>query len=361
MSVKKHVYESGRVVWRAYVRIGSRRKRGNFNTRTEARQAEALWRRDLAARDYRHGKSPTVGEWVEVVIREHVYGRNLKDAKRTEKILTRFATEFDGVRINQITTDDLHAYLFKIKLNGYNNRPQAGSTNNRYRSWIHRLFSIAIKRGFISHNPAAGIERYPEHPRVRWLEPAEARALIDACDQVFRPLIICCICTGARCGELLALNWEDVDFDQNEIVIRASNTKSSRSRRIPMTPDLRSCLENLVREGAPEGAVFRREDGERWSQFPRHRWQKALSKSGILDSRQERLLNFRPHDLRHSTATFLLAAGVDISVVAHYLGHSSPLVTSRHYAHVSQSLKQQAADQLGRSLSDEGLIRSSVE
>ncbi|MFC1629558.1 tyrosine-type recombinase/integrase [Gemmatimonadota bacterium] len=350
MSVKKRTYESGAITWGAYVRVGPHRKRGNFSSFRDAKRAEAEWRSHLESQGYRHGDIPTVGDWAETVICEHVYGRDLRDAKKTAQILRRFANEFQNVRIDRITTDDLHRFLHRIKTCGYHGRAQSGSTSNRYRSWIHRLFNIAIRRGLLVSNPVTGIERFPENPRVRWLEPSEAQTLLEVCDPSLRPIVLCGLHLGARRGELMSLTWEDVDFDRNEISINSDNSKSGRGRRIPMTLEVRSCFEAFRLGGNSEGAVFRQGNGKCWSQFPKYRWKIALDKSGIADSKEERLEGFRFHDLRHTAATLMLEAGVELAVISRILGHSSLNITLKHYSHITRPMQQDALTRLSRVL-----------
>ncbi len=350
MSVKRRTYKSGATTWVAYVRVGPHRKRGNFSSFREAKRAEAKWRNHLESQRYRHGDIPTVGDWVETVICEHVYGRDLKDARKTSKILGRFANEFQNVRLDRITTDDVHRYLHRIKTRGYNGKPQSGSTSNRYRSWIHRLFNIAIRRGLLTSNPVNGIERFPEQPRVRWLEPSEAQTLLEVCDPILRPIVLCALHTGARRGELMSLKWDDIDFDRNEITISSDSSKSGRGRRIPMTLEVRSCFEAFRLGGNTEGEVFRQGNGKCWSQFPKYRWKKALRAAGIADSREERLENFNFHDLRHTAATLMLEAGVELAVISRILGHSSLSITLKHYSHITRPMQQDAVARLSKVL-----------
>lgn len=342
MSVRQRTYTSRRKVWIADVRVGFRRKRGNFCSHRDAKLAEAKWRQELEAGSYQQQKLPTFEQWIEILISEHVQNGVRRDADRTESILRKFIVEFGPKRLDKISSNEIQSYLSRLKRCGYNRKPQSGATNNRYRSWLYWVFSWAIKREVLVRNPVVAVPRFPELPRVRWLEPNEIVALLDACDPLLKPLVLLAINTGARRGELLALNWADVDFNRDEIMIRSENSKSGDMRLIPLTIDARKSLLSLSKNGRRDGPVFSRQDRERWSRFPKERWAKALKESGIADAKEPRLANFRFHDLRHTAGTKLLESGVDVSVVSALLGHSTVAFTAKYYAHATIKVKRKA-------------------
>ncbi len=137
----------------------------------------------------------------------------------------------------------------------------------------------------------------------------------------FHPLFMTAIFAGLRIGELLALQWEDVDLLNGELHVRESKTEAGV--RTVVVPDF------LVRELADlpdtEGHVFKTQDGA--AMHPRtvsRALEAALKRAGV-----ERC---RFHDLRHTYASILIGMGQDVTLVADQMGHSSPKVTLTTYA-----------------------------
>ena len=162
-------------------------------------------------------------------------------------------------------------------------------------------------------------------------------------------LIIAAIETGARLGELLGLQWRDVDLERGEITIRAENAKDGENRHVPVSARLRSVLEMVPRHdpaGDPFGPrhhVFGNEVGER-TRSTQKAWQalvlKANGHTPRWTSRTKRLtpesqeayrrVDLRFHDLRHEAGSRWLEAGMSIHHVKALLGHSSISTTDTY-------------------------------
>jgi len=200
----------------------------------------------------------------------------------------------------------------------------------------------ALRRVLVSALEWELIDRVPRFPRVRvpqqdfdWLTPEESRRLVDAAeDEQGRALLLCALHTGARAGELTALEWGDIDRSRRELVIRrnkpanqrkAGPTKSGRIRRIPLTDELRNTLSRLRHLRSP--LVFCRPDGKFIS---------AQYRAKVLNSacKAARLRKVRFHDLRHTFASQAVQRGVPLPVVQAWLGHTTITMTMR-YAHLA--------------------------
>ncbi len=162
----------------------------------------------------------------------------------------------------------------------------------------------------------------------------------------FAPLLLFLVSTGARRGEGLGLKWEDVDFERGRISIRRAITagqlttpKSGKGRSIMMPPPLAEALLDLLafrhREQIQRGWrevpewVFCSEVGtaieERNCQRAWHRVRRRAQKLGVRP--------LKLHTARHMFASMALAAGKSVRWVADQLGHSSPVLTLKTYAH----------------------------
>ncbi|MFN2310272.1 MAG: tyrosine-type recombinase/integrase [Gammaproteobacteria bacterium] len=141
------------------------------------------------------------------------------------------------------------------------------------------------------------------------------------------PMVLLSMNTGLRRGELLALTWKDVDFDNKLLTIAGENAKSGHTRRIPLKD--RTDGTGLAFRGRSDGPL----DNVKKS------WAGVLQSAGITE--------FRWHDLRHHFASRLVMAGADIYVVKDLLGHSTIAITEK-YAHLAPEHKQAAVALLDR-------------
>jgi integrase len=158
--------------------------------------------------------------------------------------------------------------------------------------------------------------------------------------------------TGARQGELFALEWSDWDAGRRELTINKSLrvTKDSRlevkapktrkSRRKVQVSETTAAVLEAYRVGREwsgplvfcdsEGGHLRKEN------YAKRHWAPALVRAGLLEST-------RFHDLRHTCATLLLLNGLNVRLVADRLGHASPTTTLKIYAHVLPEMNAEAA------------------
>src|SRR5262249_41688396 len=141
----------------------------------------------------------------------------------------------------------------------------------------------------------------------------------------YRPMVLAALHTGLRKTEQLSLEWSDIDFHQQQIKVRKS--KSGKSRIIPMTQGVTEALRELAKVRLIDNSfVFPGEKpGTSRTDLPKY-WEDYL--------RQAQIENFRWHDLRHTFASRLVMAGVDLYSVKELLGHSDFKMTLR-YAHLA--------------------------
>jgi integrase len=144
----------------------------------------------------------------------------------------------------------------------------------------------------------------------------------------------------------MALRWPDIDFGSETIAIRRA--KSGEGRRLPMNPiareELRELRQKQIREGAAgsdlvamrERYVFEEARGSARTNLERY-WPAACRRAGIED--------FHFHDLRHTFASRLVTAGVDLYTVQTLLGHKTPAMTLR-YAHLAPGHLREAVGRL---------------
>ena len=206
------------------------------------------------------------------------------------------------------------------------------STVNRDIAVLKRLFNLAMDWNLVDKNPLkkAALFRV-EEKLMRVLTPDEELRLIEAAAPHFRPLIIVAINTGMRRGELLGLHWEQVDLQTGTIAVEHS--KSGRVRHIPINKTAMETLNELP--GPRAGHVFH------YRGLP-IKDTKTAFKGAV---RRAKIPHCRFHDLRHTFATRLVLAGVDLATVKELMGHAS-ISTTMRYAHPSPPHKRDAVARL---------------
>ncbi|MEX3839858.1 tyrosine-type recombinase/integrase [Paraburkholderia sp. BR10882] len=167
-------------------------------------------------------------------------------------------------------------------------------------------------------------QRTIAHRRMRRLKPPPSLRHVRYTDYL-QPLVVTALNSGMRKGELLALQWDDIDLEMRTIHVRRDVAKSDKRRDIPVSDELLACLK-VWKALAHRVFVFANmETGEPLTDFG-NAWDALLEAAQI-----ER---YRFHDCRHTFASQLVAAGVDLYRVKTLLGHSSYAMVER-YAHLA--------------------------
>jgi integrase len=152
-----------------------------------------------------------------------------------------------------------------------------------------------------------------------------------------KPLVLISLNTGMRRGELFALTWESVDLVSGRITVHGITAKSGKTRHIPLNAEVLTTVRGWRDQSlTASGLVFPARSGEALTHV-RRAWESTLRAAGIT--------RFRWHDLRHSFASKLVMAGVDLNTVRELLGHSDYAMTQR-YAHLAPEHKAAAVARL---------------
>lgn len=215
-----------------------------------------------------------------------------------------------GKTLRQIQPGDIERFVAQ-RLGGW--QP---ATVNRSLAFLKRVFNVAIADGLVETNPARKVRLLKENnARVQFLSETEEERLMAELADADRVMVEVALHTGMRQGEQLHLRWDDVDFATGILTIPRS--KSGEARRIPMNDTVRAILERLT-ENSQGAWVFPSTKSaahlDRGNYMSRI-FQPALQRAGID--------NFRWHDLRHTFASRLVMAGVDIRTVQELMGHKT--------------------------------------
>ena len=244
--------------------------------------------------------------------------------RRDQVSLKNLLQRFGRKMITSISPYDLERYKNTRK------RTVAAATVNRELSCIRHMFTMAVQWGYLRDNKLQIVKKFREPPgRVRYLTDEEISRLLECCADHLRPIVIIALNTGMRKGELLNLRWADVDIRNR--VISLPRTKNNERRIIPMNDIVYITLREIGQQ-LDNQYVFSNGDGQSYGDI-KVGFKAALRRAGITD--------FRFHDLRHTFASRLVMAGVDIRTVQVLMGHKDIRVTMR-YSHLSDAHLKEA-------------------
>ncbi len=237
------------------------------------------------------------------------------------------------------------------------------TANMRHRSIkvLSVALNKAVKLRLIPFTPCNVLDK-PKLSRkeVTPLEPEQCHALFEACQKHrLGDLMILAAMTGLRKGELFALHWNAVNLEEGVLVVRKTlqeirgrklkDPKTASGKRvISLDPVAVEALRSRLRKARDEGfepeqvpIVFANLRGGYLlgSNFDRNVWYPIRDGVGIPDT-------FVFHDLRHTQASLMLAAGVDLKVIQKRLGHRDFATTANTYSHLLQNAESEAVDKL---------------
>ena len=212
---------------------------------------------------------------------------------------------------------------------------------------IRQVFNHAHVNGlFLGSNPAAGkIVKRPtiDNRRTRFLTKDEATALLSELAKRstdVHDMALFSLQTGARAGEVFSLTWGDIDLFQGTALLR--DTKSNKNRPLFLTDEVKTMLaRRRTAEAKSTDLVFPDKNGNKVVQIS-DSFNRAIDKLKLNEGITDRRDKVTFHSLRHTYASMLVQAGVDIYHVKELLGHSSIALTER-YSHLSESTLKQAA------------------
>jgi integrase len=219
-------------------------------------------------------------------------------------------------------------------------REVSAATVNRELMFLKRLFNLALRDGKAERNPVREVKFFKEdNERVRWLTDEEEACLREELGEGEWPKVSFALNTGFRQANQFGLPWSDVNFETGLVTARGS--KSGETYHVPMNDDLRELLRGL--ESRLKSAwVFPSRNGRsplNATNYMNRVFAAAVKRAGVA--------NFRWHDLRHTFASRLVMAGVDLSTVRELMGHKTIRMTQR-YAHLSPAHKLDAVERLGQ-------------
>lgn len=279
--------------------------------------------------------------------------------------------------VGHMKLTDVTPYHMQKIINQMQNTPIKGKTNGnllkgssvvRYFNAIKSVFTMAYKQRLIPSNPTrTELLNFPkvQKTEIQTFSKEEVIQLVTLSDKEplkYRALLILDLVSGFRRGELVALRWKDVDLINGFVSVNFSaykitgepqkikEPKTDGSKRTIAIPQ--SCVDILKKWKAQQAEmrlkmgslwiegdwVFTRENGTMMSIYSPWKWLNTFLKRNSIPHKKW-------HALRHTSATLLVAEGVDVKTVGNRLGHSQ-LSTTNIYVHALQDPDKQAAEKL---------------
>ena len=253
--------------------------------------------------------------------------------------------------MRKVRRDDIQRWVDQMVSTGIGKkRACLHSTANRYLATLSTLFKWAKRMRLVDENPVRDVERFSEKGTARemYLTADEARALLRASSEIFRPLLTFALGTGCRRGEIMSLRWQDVSLKTSEVYIRSENSKTHKGRPVPLPEGLVGILRDMrreqrVRQLDRQDPVFQLPGGEPWTgKSVRGHFLRAVRDCDKLPA-EKRCVRF--HDLRHTYASLGVQNGIALETMSRILGHSTILTTMR-YAHWCRDDRTAAAERM---------------
>lgn len=236
----------------------------------------------------------------------------------------------------------------------------SSATINRELAALSKMFSLAIANGYARENPLREVNKLRVINKLeRHLSPEEEQRMYQVCDDDFsfskmpieeqkrlqrihngehaylKPILIMALNTAMRKSEILNMTWDCVNFEKNEI--SALNTKNGKKNTIPMSSKLRQTLLEMYKTQSHNEYVFTNPyTGTKYTD---------IKKCFKTVCKLANVKNLRFHDLRHTGATRMVAAGVPLPVVKEILNHAS-IQTTMRYAHTMREQEISAVEAL---------------
>jgi integrase len=219
----------------------------------------------------------------------------------------------------------------KEELAGRNFSRRTPATINRYLAALNHVINTAIREwGWLEQNPITKVNKPKEPPgRTRYLLESELEALLSQCKKCERKplylIVLFALSTGARKSEILRLKRKDMDLVRNVAV--AYDTKNGEPRQLYLSGNLSRLLADHIDKHQHRSTqwVFPANRGKSYVNIEAE-WRAALKAAGVKD--------FRFHDLRHTSASYMAMNGASPADIAEALGHKSYDMVKR-YTHLS--------------------------
>ena len=272
--------------------------------------------------------------------------------------------EIGKIPLNKLSQNDLQQFYGRLKKNGRKRLTEqygAGLSNRMVRmchATCRSALEKAVQDGLIRVNPALGCKLPPKKAREMQVLTREElqRFLIQAKFEGYYEVFLLDLATGLRRGELMALQWDDLNFKTGVLNVN-KQVYDVRGQLQISTPKTKNSIRKIVLPPAVVAVLqeYKKTVDSRWM-FPSPVKEDCPITPGVVRRRLQLILehagckHVRFHDLRHTFATLALENGMDVKTLSAMLGHVSAATTLDIYTHITGDMQRAAAASIDRSI-----------
>ena len=375
-SAPKGIYLRGNIYWIRYAGLDGKII-FESTRKTKLKDAEDLLHKRKA--EVLAGNQPEIKKKVpnitfkELSVEYLGWAKRQRSFKSKELLVNQLVTIFGKYPLRMFNTKVLEQYQTtrlqkgkKVVKEGKElvevaNKP---ATINRHIATIKHMFTKAVEWELVEENILKKIRKVKlleeNNRRLRYLSKEECANLINECSEHLKPIVTLALHTGMRRGEILNLQWDNVDLKHGFILL--DKTKSGERREVPLNGTVKNLLQGLKKTRNGNIVPLRKPDNENVTSIsPQDTSQdtptyvfydpatgkpyKDIKRGFNMACKRAGIRDFRFHDLRHTCASHLVMQGVDLTTVSRLLGHKDITMTLR-YSHLSPKHMTQAVDVL---------------
>lgn len=355
--------------------------------RTQAKKALAAFVTKIESGIFVDSKNLTLSKFTEQWVDNHVSKLAPKTQGEYKRMLElHILPQLGNIKLADIRPTHIMKFYKFLQQDGIRQDGKSGKLSERSIRYYHAVLSSmlqdAVQWQLIVSNPTSRVEAPKVHKKqtvfLNETQSAELLQTLISEPIKYRVLVALALFTGCRRGELLGLEWNNIDMDKGQLAItkqsqytpetgivdKAPKTYNS-NRLIALPPSIVLLLKEYKvaqnEERLKMGTLWHNSDRlfTTWNGKPMHpdtvsSWFKDFQNKHNeenLKNKKEPLPHIRFHDLRHTSASLLIAQGVPLKNVSSRLGHSSITITADIYSHALQSVDKEAARKLENLLS----------
>lgn len=324
-------------------------KAKTFRTRKEAEKWEIQIKaamQDGTYFDNSEAMQSTLSEVIDRYINEFL----IKESRNYRTFvgqLTWWKNQLGNFAVGKITSFIISQKLqFLSEQINYRGKVASPATLNRYRSSLSCVFAAACDDwGMIKESPVPKVRKRKEpRGRIRFLSLDEKERLLKACFACTNPylytIVVLALATGMRRGEILNLQWKDVDLEKGKAILH--ETKNGERRTVSLTGHALSILREYANRPRQicSSYVFSSTFGSKSIQI-RSSWEAVAKLANLSD--------FHFHDLRHTFASYLAMNGATLAEIAEAMGHKT-LVMVKRYAHLTEEHTRSVVEKMNEKM-----------
>ncbi len=332
--------------------LGEAPRTKTFKRLTDAKAWAAAVETDLSRGAYvptATQRKRTLSDLITKYIDEQLPTLEMLDSEKVKKLLLWWKKKYGYLTLDKVNPENISEARTELrKRKNRHGKTISGPTINRYLAALSAVCKWAWKElRWLPSNPVLDVTKAPESLGIiRYLSDDERNALLKACRESTDPninaVVMLALATGARFSNIRYLTWADVDLKQWRL--RFVETKNKQPRYLPVVGPAQNALQaQFDKDPTQTGWVFKGASDTAPANIDMA-WRKVRDAA--------KLIKFRFHDLRHTTASYLTMNGAGLAEVAEALGHRT-LVMAKRYSHQSgehvRSTFERMADKLKES------------